>query len=317
MILEGYDISFHRWEYQRYEDFLEESLEIADIDIEGDLWSPLYGSEPSQLKVSFVDGVQRIHQFVYLSSNKDRGEGIFVSLGAGAMLLIKEGNSFRSKYVTSEKERLFITNANIKGSIEVEWAGYKMSFSIVNSSKEPMNHVLNELKRLEYIVVKKVYKDFSPDFIIWDGTLKYNLREGSLPVVGAVKRHMKYFIPQERADILRDMEVGQRTPLILLKSLDTERAFDRYTWYVKVDEGGIASTVRFEVPADIDKEKVIDIANTTAWLYPMITSMEFTDKRSPHNVAPLRYIEKTLSRELGNPFLLKRAIEVELSKFKG
>ncbi len=317
MVLEGYDISFHRWEYQRQEDFLEESLEIADIDIEGDLWSPISGYEPSKLKVSFVDGVQRIHQFVYLSSDKDRGEGIFVSMGAGAVILIKEGSSFRSQYAVSEKERLFITNTNIKGSIDVEWAGYKMSFRIVNSPKEPMNNVLNELKKLEYVVVKKVSENFSPDFVIWDGTLKYNLRETSFPVVGAVKKHMKYFIPREMADILKDMEVGQRTPLILLKSLDTERAFDRYTWYVKIDEGGIASTVRFEVPADIDKEKVVDIANTTAWLYPMITSMEFTDKRSPHNVAPLRYIEKTLSRELGNPFLLKRAIEVELSKLKG
>jgi len=315
--LEGYVISFYRWEYQNHEDFLEESVELADIDVEGDEWSPVSGYEPERLKVSFVDGVHHVHQTVYLSSEKERGEGVFVSLGAGAMLLIKEGAIFNSRYILSERERLFVTNTEISGSIDIEGPHCKLSFRVINSKKEPVKYILNELKNLEYSVVKNVLNNFSPDFVIWDGTLKYNLRETTLPVLGVIKRHMKYFIPVEKSHILEEMKIGERTPLMLLKSLDTDRAFDRYTWYVKIDEGGLASTVRFEVSADVDRREAVNIANITAWLYPLIASREFADKRSPHNIVPIRYIEKTLSRELGNPYFIRRVIEAGLSKLKG
>ncbi len=312
--LEGYNVSFYRWEYQREEQFLEESLEVADIDVEGTGWSPLKGKEPESLRVIFVDGIRGLHQAVYLESEKERGEGFFVTLCAGALELSKKGEEIKSKFLFSMRERLFITNVSLEGSISVGLSHWNITFKSFNAKEDPVNFINKELGNLEYGAVERS-AEFSPDVIFWDGTLKYNLKDKKLPVAGFVKRHMKYFLPEEESWILKSMKVGERTPIIFL--LDKKEEFNRYTWYVKIEEGGLAGTLRFEVPEEINLERAKFIADCSAWLFPKIVSAPFTDKRSPHNVVPIRYLEAFLRKEMGDPNLIKRAIEVKLSQLQG
>ncbi len=313
-VLEDYNISFYRWDYQKEDDFLEESLEIADTDVEGTGWSPIKGREPENLRIIFVDGIRGLHQAVYLEDEQNRGEGFFVTLCAGALSFYKEGKSTCSEYLFSMKKRLFITNVPVKNDILVEWSNWEATFKPVFTKEDPLDIVTKYLGNLEYKVVESSIR-LSSDFVLWDGTLKYNLKTKDLPVAGFVKRHLKYFIPGNESGILRYMEEGYRTPIIYL--LDKEEDFNRYTWYVKIGEGGITGTLRIEVPESIGIEKAKYIADCSAWLFPKIVSAPFTDRRSPHNVVPIKFLEKVLYKEIGNANIIRRAIEVSLSKFKG
>jgi len=311
--LKNYHISFYRWDYQREEDFIEESIELADIDVEGTGWSPIKGREPERLKIVFVDGIRNFHKAVYLEREKERGEGLFLTVCAGSLLLVKEGKRFSSEYAHILKERLFITNVSISGSIPVEWYGWSIEFKPIYVRSDPLNAIKQLLNAIEYKIIERSM-ELSPQLIMWDGTLRYNLRDRNLPVVGFIKKHLKYFLPLEESNILKDMLIGERTPIMLL--IDREKDFNRYTWYVKVDEGGIASTIRIEAPEEIGIEKAKEIADWTAWLFPRIVSAPFTDKRYPHNVTPVKFLEKMLYREVGNSNIISRAIEVSLSELE-
>jgi len=69
---------------------------------------------------------------------------------------------------------------------------------------------------------------------------------------------------------------------------------DKFTWYVRI--GG---------------EEGID---ATTWLVPLFASTEFTDRRAPHNLLPIKHLENSLRRRLGSQTLIRRTIASQLSQ---
>jgi hypothetical protein len=154
--------------------------------------------------------------------------------------------------------------------------------------------------------------------MITDGTVHYSAKVKSLPFVGYVKKHRRRYIPSDRTYILRELKVGERTPIVRLHSQPTmegkgAKSFDKFTWYVRISEDeGISGIARLEVSAGVGLNRAKEYADMTAYIIPKFASEEFTDRRAPHNLMPIKYLENALRRRLGSQALIRRILVKEL-----
>ena len=315
-----YRFSFDTWKILDADNlYLEESEEIGSLEVETKDWKPIDGTPAGDIKVAFVDGVRRTENLVYLEGDDGTvSKGAFVSIGVGALLLrLGRPNPAEDAYKSLEVRRfLFVEKGTDLGRrvFSFKFGDVSLDFFVEEAEGEISPHVNEVMARLEAGVAEEVFKKERPDLMITDGTLHYTTKIKNLPFVGYVKKHKKIYLYPENTWILREMKVGQRTPLILIHSQPTmegegAKTFDKLTWYVKISESeGLSGIARLEVPAGIGTKKAIDIANLTAWLIPKLASREFSDKRAPQNLVPIKYLENTLRHRIGSQILIRKII---------
>jgi hypothetical protein len=121
--------------------------------------------------------------------------------------------------------------------------------------------------------------------------------------------------PQEPGSPIRHFEIrvgGERTPLFLIQD-----RVPRYSWYLRlargrVIESALAGVVRLETSATLDLREVQALADASCRLLPRLASDAAHDPRAPANLYPIGGLESRLRRLLGDPLLVRRAIEVRL-----
>ena len=323
-LLGRYRFSFDTWKTLAIEeDYLEESEEIEDTEVETKEWKPIEGTPCEGVSVVFVDGVRRTEHLIYLEDEEGNfTEGAFVSVGAGALFMRHGVLNLASEAFREFSVKRFLL---LKEGLELEKE--KLSFNIGETSLEfevkPTNKELspyvNELmSRMEAEVAERAYRSLKPDLMITDGTVHYSAKVKELPFVGYVKKHRKRYVPNEKVHIFREMAVGERTPLVKLHSQphmegEGARGFDKFTWYVRISENeGISGIARLEVSAGVGLKRAIELANRTAWIVPLFASAEFSDRRAPHNLTPIKHLENFLRRRLGSQTLIRRVLLKEL-----
>ncbi len=322
-LLEGYRFSFDPWRYREVEEeVFEESEEIEDVYIETDLWKPIEGTPCPDADVVFVDGVRRTENLINIEKEEgDITQGAFVSLGAGALhMKIGRLNTAPESFKNlSVRRYLFIRDdiGLVGRTLTFDLGMSKVSFSVDRAKGEISPYVNEVMKRLESVVAEATYKEIKPALMITDGTVHYNAKVKDLPFVGYVKKQRKLYLPQDKVGILRDLGVGERTPLVRIhpQSAEDSGNLDKFTWYVRISEHeGLGGIARLEVSAGIGLERAKELANMSAWIIPKFASTEISDSRAPHNLLPIKHLENVLRRHLGSQLIIRRLIQRELSK---
>ncbi len=320
--LGGYSYSLDSWKLLTLDEFQEEeSVQIGSMTEETSVWKPIT-CEKREVRIAFVDGVRRTENLIYVDTKEGTVQGAFVSVGAGAIAMTYGRiNPYSESLLDSRVERFLVLREDIGlklKRVDMPWEGGVISFKVKIADGE-LTHYVNKLMRnLEFEVSKRLLK-MGLEYIVADGTLHFVAKKEGLPIVGYVKKHKHIYIEHERIDILRDMEIGQRTPIIRIHShpyLEDigEDKFDKFTWYVRIGrQEGLSGFARLEVCAELGIDRAVELANTLSPLIPLFASMEFLESRAPQNLLPIKYLENLLRRRLGSQSIIRNVISANSS----
>ncbi len=269
---------------------------------------PYSGIHKEDINIAFIDGVRRTELACYIriKDEEEYREGVFASIGVGG-LVVKLGkvNLLPPSLLNPKVERFLVVKGKVglPERINIQ----ELNFSVRYSTESELTLKVNEIMReeLESNVARKACEDSKIDLVVCDGPLSYTLRDTRC--VGYIKNIKRLYIRQDDLYILRELEKGQRSPII--KVAHDKQNTSKYTWYIKLsEEDEISSIARLEVFSHMDEERVIHIANLTAGVLPIFASRPYMDKRAPHNLAPIKALEDILRVYLGHYSIVRNKI---------
>ena len=76
----------------------------------------------------------------------------------------------------------------------------------------------------------------------------------------------------------------------------------------------LTGIIRLEVRAVVGLETARHLANTSAALLVRFASLAMRDPRAPQNLIPVGALEAELRRRMGDPLIVRRAIEKRISE---
>ena len=132
-------------------------------------------------------------------------------------------------------------------------------------------------------------------------------------VVGFVKRLLRNYLDPQAPALLPRLEVGERTPVFLIGGRDP-----RYSWYVRIAygraiESELTGVARLEAPAARGLDEAQKLADLSARVLPRFASDSTRDPRAPQNLYPIGGLEARLKHRLGDPAVVRHAIEAQLT----
>jgi hypothetical protein len=132
-------------------------------------------------------------------------------------------------------------------------------------------------------------------------------------VVGFVKRLIRAYLDPVASTLLPRLEVGERTPLFLVESVRDPR----YSWYLRIGAGraidsALTGIVRLEAGATAGLEAARELADLSARDLARFGSDAARDPRAPQNLLPIGGLEARLKHRLGDPAVVRRAVEKRL-----
>ncbi len=298
------------WENPPQELFeYEESGQVVDF---LEKVKPYNGIYQEGISLVFIDGIRRTEFACYVEDETGIYEGIFASVGTGALhLTLDTTNHLHASLRYPQVLRLLVLEGKDVLNVKNVKAG-DISFDVRYSEDREPSLEVNTIMReeLESTIARRAYKELKAHIVLCDGTLSHKLR--NTYCVGYIKTIKKLFLRREDRYILNKLRKGQRTPIIKVhyqRSEETQEKVDKYTWYVKLtQEDSIWSLARLEMFANVEEEEVIKIANITAGILPRLASEPFMDTRSPQNLLPVRELERALRRYLGNYSIIRNKI---------
>ena len=303
-----YRVSLKVWEVSEVETFeYEESPQIVGLAEDESIYE---GYLEEGLTIAFVDGVRRIDYTAYVfdEANQRSYEGIFATIGAGAIFLKpKSLNLLEDALCEQRIRKVFLVN----GYVEKSALG-PLDYEVVSIESTDLSlSLLKLLREEEAKVAMEVSKKRKPDLIVCDGTLNHKLK--NIGCVGFVKTIKKLFINRDQTHLLHSLRKGQRTPIVKVHyqtEVEQEEKLEKYTWYVKLsDREGLGALSRVEMFKEEDFQKVRRIADLTAAILPTFASSPFQDVRSPQNLLPIKMLENILRRHLGTPDMARKRLQ--------
>ncbi len=304
-----YKVSLKAWEVEDIESIeYEESEQFAGLAEEE---CPYKGCLPEgEFTIAFVDGVRRIDCVAYVwdDINKTSYEGVFATLGAGAILLKPNSlNLLENAFCGQTIKKIFAINGPIERGV---FKDIDYQVETITDTELSLG-LLGLLREEEAKVAKSLWVKKKPNLIVCDGTLRYRIKGANC--VGFIKTIKRLFISKDYAYLLQELKKGERTPIIRVHyqtKVEEKQEWEKYTWYVKLsDSEGMGSLVRVEMFKEEDFEKVKRIADWTAGLLPLFASSPFQDFRSPQNLLPIKVLENTLRKHLGSPNMARRKLQ--------
>jgi hypothetical protein len=287
----------------------------ADVDTQVELgsWVAIVPSPVTVPdKVFFVDGVRRIEHRILVEAADRTLFGLLGSLGVGATRVMS-----RARIVSEEVRRVIA----VAGGLELDPWELRLatgSATVIfdplavaeNTPEAPLQGLQNSMREREAALAELLSTNESLVFL--DGPLTF-FTATKLPVIGFVKRLLRSYLPPEKALLLRSIEVGRRTPLFLIK----ETRHQRYSWYTRIGSGRVIDStltgiVRLETSSALHLGLVRRLADLSTAVLPRFASSYGRDPRAPQNLYPVGGLETALRHRLGDPLIIKRAIEAHL-----
>jgi len=179
-----------------------------------------------------------------------------------------------------------------------------------NTPLAPVQGLQNAMRRAEAVLAAEIAERGGLVFL--DGPLTFaGGARGA--VVGFVKRLLRAYLPADAAALLPRLAVGERTPLFLV----AHDAHPRYSWYARIAHGRVVEdpltgVVRLETAADDGLDAARARADASACLLPAFASDPAHDPRAPQNLLPIGGLESRLRHLMGDPLMVRRAIESHL-----
>ncbi len=281
---------------------VEESVELPVGE-----WRPLRPSPQTVVPgtVLFVDGVQRIDAFVWVTPAEGEARpGICASYAAGAIRC--DG---RAQIAGIQVQRgLF---SPVAGEIRTNKATYPAQMA-AGESVEQLRHAVHEqMSRLEARVAAVASSDAGgADLIVIDGPIRAS--QDVAGAMGYVKTHHVRYLSDAAHRVVAELAPGERTPLFVMAT-----SWSRYSWYLRLPGPAghaWAGIVRCEVPIGRSPAQASATADAAAATLPRFASTAHKDPRAPQNLYPIAGLERELRRRLGDPAYLYRELRVAAAK---
>ena len=288
----------------------EEPSATVDPRVETGTWAAVRpGPRVSSRPVFFVDGVRRIDHRLRLV-----GPGTcFGLLGTFAVGACAAG--VQPGIVRETVTRLMFVGGGLElPAFEANVGRASLSFEPhpvpENTPLAPLQGLQNAMRRAEGALASELAA--AGGLVFADGPLTF-AGSGRAAVVGFVKRLLRSYLPADAAALLPRLEIGERTPLFLIE----DAVHPRYSWYARIAHGRLiedelTGVVRLETSAAAGLDAARERADLSAAVLPPFASDPAHDPRAPQNLLPIGGLESRLRHLMGDPLIVRRAIESRL-----
>jgi uncharacterized protein len=278
----------------------------VDTNVETLEWNSVAPSSASVPSLYFIDGVRRTEARALAWDQDGPVHGLFGTVAAGVV----RSDGLKAVFHLCAVRRLLVLGSGYCRAESFAVGGFPVAFegvaSVATSPAEIGSELQEAMRQLEAKIAESVLTEHSIVFI--DGPLAYTTSLG--PAIGVIKRITQPYLDADRFGLVASLPVGHRTPLFLIS--DGKR--DRYSWYLRIGKGrvldhALAGVTRLEVRATAGLETARNLANTSAVALPLFASSPVRDPRAPQNLVPIGALEQELRRRMGDPLMIRRAIE--------
>jgi hypothetical protein len=262
----------------------------------------------------FVDGVRRIEARVISQTSDQIIYGLFGSTGVGTVLC-RDGLAEMDllavrRYLIIGLQKEQTLDLRI-GETDLHFEGIAVP---VNNPLTPLEELQNQMRTEEMRLGQSLLSDDSCVFV--DGPLSY-FTTAKEALVGIIKRIHRLYLPSECLSLLTQLRAGERTPLFLIH--EEKQRYDRYSCYLRLVEPQkiehpLAGIVRLEIRSAVDQAKIVSLVNYASCELPRFASSPIRDPRAPQNLVPIGALEEELRRRLGDPVVIRRAIEERIAE---
>lgn len=278
-----------------------------DATVECAEWHALTAPAGAPLCCEFVDGVRRVEARVLAEAGTRWVHGLFGSLAVGTVT-VRDG---RAAFGAVNVERLLI----LGGGEPRSWAvrGVPVAFSGAVCDENHPHAVMAELQsRMQQQEAALAEEAAARGGCVFVDGLSYRAT-GHREVVGVIKRILEPYVDEERFALVPRLQPQERTPLFSI----TDGIYPRYSAFLRLAvpraiDHPLAGVVRIEIGAAVGLERARALAASAAAALPRFASTTARDPRAPQNLLPVGALESEMKRRLGDPVLIRRAIEREL-----
>jgi hypothetical protein len=283
----------------------------VDIRVEEAGWAAIRPSPaPPPRRIAFVDGVRRVEHRLLIGDGDRTVFGLLGSFGVGAVLA--DG---RARTGDEAVGRVAVAGGGL--ALDAFRAAVDGRGSLLfeprtepeNTPVAPVEGLQKAMRREEASLAERLSTEV--DVVFLDGPLTF-LTAARGAVVGFVKRLLRSYLDPSAHALLPRLEVGERTPLFLVPGREP-----RYSWYVRIARGraiesALTGVVRLEARAVLGLGESKALADLSAREMPRFASTAAHDPRAPQNLFPIGGLEARLKHLLGDPAVVRRAIEAQL-----
>lgn len=286
----------------------------VDIRVESVAWAAVGPSPgPPARRLAFVDGVRRIEHRLLVEDGERTVFGLLGSYGVGAVLV--DGGA---RLAHETIGRVMVTGGGLRldpFEAPVGSDGAVLVFAPTsegdNTPAAPVQGLQKAMREGEAALGERVAAEV--DVVFLDGPLTYVTGAARGPVVGFVKRLLRTYLDPVASALLPRLGLGERTPLFLVEDVRKPR----YSWYLRIGVGrsidsSLTGIVRLEAAAGAGLEAARGLADLSARELVRFASDTQRDPRAPQNLLPIGGLERRLKHRLGDPAVVRRAVEARL-----
>ena len=291
-----------------------DDLEPASVDIrvERPVWEAVRPvPSPVAVRIAFVDGVRRIERRLVVTVGERSYFGLFGSYGVGAVSVdstARVGHEMVGRVLVTGggfKPRPF--DASVDGRLMLRFEPVTQADPDPGA---PVDGLQTAMRQSEASLAERLAAEV--DVVFQDGPLTFLTAAARGAVVGFVKRLLRPYLDPSAQALLPRLAVGERTPVFLIAGRDP-----RYSWYLRIAHGRVIESeltgiARLEAPAARGLDEARQLADLSARLLPRFASDAARDPRAPQNLYPIGGLEAQLKHRLGDPSVVRRAIEAQL-----
>jgi hypothetical protein len=289
----------------------EEEAVPVDIRVEQAVWSAIRPrTAPPPRQLAFVDGVRRVEHRLLIGDADRTVFGLLGSFAVGAVLV--DGTA---RVAHEAIGRVAVAGGGLvldAFRAPVDGHGsllFEPRSEPENTPVAPVEGLQKAMRREEASLAGRLSAEV--DVVFLDGPLTF-LTAASGSVVGFVKRLLRSYLDPSAHALLPRLDVGERTPLFLVPGREP-----RYSWYVRIARGraiesALTGVVRLEARAARGLTESKALADLSAREMPRFASNATHDPRAPQNLFPIGGLEARLKHLLGDPAVVRRAIEAQL-----
>jgi hypothetical protein len=289
--------------------------EAASVDtrVERAAWEAVRpeASPAPGVRIAFVDGVRRIERRLTVVAGARRYFGLLGSFGVGAVCIeatAHVGHELLGRVlVTGGGFAADAFEAPVHARLTLR---FEPQSEPENDPAAPVDGLQAAMRRNEAGLAERLSSEW--DVVFLDGPLTFLTAGARGPVVGFVKRLLRHYLEPSAEALLPRLAVGERTPVFLISGREP-----RYSWYLRIAHGRpieseLAGIARLEAPAARGIDEARQLAGLSARLLPRFASDAARDPRAPQNLYPIGGLESRLKHRLGDPDVVRRAIEARL-----
>lgn len=285
-----------------------QALELQSSDGQGvhtHLEGPWTARKPSWVDwpvLYFVDGRLRVDAMV---ANEAGERALLLTLAIGALL--RDGNGIR--LVETELKRVLLHSAPVAQAIAIENMVYEPHHTPARTSEELLQQATRLMRGYEADLAARLPGGLA----VVDGPLFQGRAPLERPLLGYAKSFAQLYLPPFEAQLLPQLQPGERTPVFRVEQSQSRRKFPLWVWFMRLPLKpsapfhSAASLLRVETVAP-DLEIATQRADLSVKLFEQMASSPARDPRAPQNLIPIGGLEQLLGRHMGAAEVVRRKI---------